>query len=159
MGFVADQLHLGTKIRILTIVDTFSRECLATTVGLKLRSEHVVSTLTNIVRTRGNPTKIFCDNGSEFSGRLTDLWAYENKITLVFSRPGKPTDNAFIESFNSSFRDECLNCHWFDSLDDAKVKIEQWHRDNNENRPHKSLNNLSPNDYAAKMVAEPAEVT
>ena len=105
------------------------------------------------------PKRIFCDNGSEFSGRATDLWAYKSKVTLAFSRPGKPTDNAFIESFNGRFRDECLNCHWFESVQDAKLKIEYWRAEYNESRPHKALNNLSPLEYVASLATEPARVT
>ena len=154
MDFVADQLHDGRKMRILTVIDTFTRECLATTVGPKLKSENVVETLTKIVHERGVPSRIFCDNGSEFAGRITDLWAYTNKVTLAFSRPGKPTDNAFIESFNGSFRDECLNLHWFEDYKDAKIKIESWRSDYNQSRPHRALNNLSPNEYAAQLAAK-----
>lgn len=159
MDFVADQLHDGRKIRILTIIDTFSRECLATTTGPRLRSEDVVRTLNQILVKRGAPKKIFCDNGSEFAGRITDLWAYTNKVTLAFSRPGKPTDNAFIESFNGNFRDECLNCDWFTSYEDAKVKIESWRNEYNSTRPHSALNNLSPLEYVAQQSPETCPVS
>ena len=153
MDFVADQLHGGSKMRVLTIVDTFTRECLATTVGQRLNGSDVVETLSRLVSQRGKPKRIHCDNGSEFTGRLTDFWAYKNNVTLAFSRPGKPTDNAYIESFNGSFRDECLNLHWFSSLADARVKIDAWRRDYNETRPHRALNNLSPAEYVASMAA------
>ena len=103
---------------------------------------------------RGAPKAILCDNGSEFSERLTDLWAYRNQVTLKFSWPGKTTDNTFIESFNRSLRDECLNTHWFSSVDDAKVKLEAWRTDYKGNRPHRSLNNLTPHEYAALQVAQ-----
>ena len=152
MDFVADQLHNGSKLRLLTIVDTYTCECLAVELGVRLNSGNVVDVLGRIAKDRGLPKRIHCDNGSEFSGRVTDLWAYTNKVTLAFSRPGKPTDNAFIESFNGSFRDECLNCHWFTSLEDAKVTIELWRKDYNETRPHRALNNLMPLEFAAKMV-------
>lgn len=152
MDFVSDQLQDGTKLRILTIVDTFTRECLAADVGYRMRSENVVNALTRITAERGKPKRIYCDNGREFAGRMTDLWAYANKVELAFSRPGKPTDNAYIESFNGSFRDECLNLHWFDSLSDARVKIEAWHKDYNESRPHRALNDLSPAEYAASLA-------
>ncbi|MFY8274004.1 DDE-type integrase/transposase/recombinase [Pseudoalteromonas sp. SSDWG2] len=105
MDFVSDQLTTGSKFRILTVVDTFTRECLAADICSRLRSENVVATLTRLCRKRGAPKRIHCDNGSEFSGQMTDLWAYTNKVTLAFSRPGKPTDNPFIESLNGSFRD------------------------------------------------------
>ena len=151
MDFVADQLHDGAKLRILTVMDVYTREALATMPGFRMSGLEVVSILDKIVRQRGAPSRIHCDNGSEFSGKLTDLWAYRWKITLAFSRPGKPTDNAFIESFNGSFRDECLNLHWFTSLEDAKEKIEAWRRDYNEGRPHRALNNISPQEFAANL--------
>ena len=94
--------------------------------GKSLRGEDVVRVLTGLVKERGRPERIHCDNGSEFAGRLLDLWAYGNQVTLEFSRPGKPTDNAFIESFNGSLRDECLNVHWFDDLTDARQKLQAW---------------------------------
>jgi putative transposase len=124
MDFVADQISTGNKFRILTVVDTYTRECLTADVGAHLRSENVVATLTRLCRERGVPQRIYCDNGSEFAGQMADLWAYTNKVTLAFSRPGMPTDNAYIESFNGSLRDKCLNCQCFESLTDAKLKIE-----------------------------------
>ena len=99
----------------------------------------------------GTPNFIKFDNGPEFISKELDKWAYENKVTLDFSRPGKPTDNAYIESFNGSFRDECLNINWFLSLDDAREKIEEWRRDYNDWRPHSSLDNLTPNEYLEKQ--------
>ena len=96
---------------------------------------------------QGIPRSIKVDNGSEFISKELDKWAYENKVTLDFSRPGKPVDNAFIESFNGSFRDECLNANWFLSLEDAREKIEIWRRDYNDWRPHSSLDNLTPGQY------------
>lgn len=103
------------------------------------------------------PRRIHCDNGSEFAGRLVDLWAYANKVELVFSRPGKPTDNAFIESFNGSLRDECLNVHWFRDLTDARAKLQAWMKDYNESRPHRALNNLSHLEYKATWAAKRPE--
>ena len=158
MDFVSDQLSNGNKIRILTVVDTYSRECLAAYVGKRLRAEDVTQVLTDICRRRPKPARIHCDNGSEFAGQMTDLWAYSNEVKLAFSRPGKPTDNAFIESLNGSFRDECLNCHWFDSLRDAKLKIDAWRADYNESRPHQALNNLSPNEFVAQKQNEHHEL-
>src|SRR5690606_3528468 len=122
MDFVHDQLALGTKIRVLTIVDTFSR------------FSPVVEILERIGRQHGLPKVIRVDQGTEFVSRDLDLWAYARGVTLDFSRPGKPTDNAFIESFNGKFRAECLSAHWFMSLDDAKEKCEAWRRDYNEVR-------------------------
>lgn len=94
------------------------------------------------------PLRIQVDNGGEFISKALDQWAYENKVTLDFSRPGKPTDNPFIESFNGSFRDECLNAHWFMSLEDAREKIEAWRKDYNEFRPHSSINYLTPKAFS-----------
>jgi putative transposase len=108
------------------------------------------------VAQRGAPARVFVDNGSEFSGKLLDLWAYHYKFSLDFSRPGKPTDNAYIESFNGSLRDECLNLHWFESLEDAKQKIEAWRQDYNESRPHQALGERTPLEFAhwARATAE-----
>ena len=100
---------------------------------------------------RGAPVRIFVDNGSEFSGRLFDLWAYHHKAAIDFNRPGKPTDNCFVETFNGSLRDECLNVHWFETIDEAKAKIEAWRVDYNESRPHQALNELTPSEYAGRM--------
>lgn len=124
MDFVADQLANGQRFRALTIMDVFSREALAIKVDQRLRGEHVVEACNRLVAQRRAPKRIFVDNGSEFSGRLLDLWAYHHGVRIDFSRPGKPTDNCFIESFNGSLRDECLNVHWFETLEDARAKIE-----------------------------------
>lgn len=152
MDFVSDQLINGQRFRALSVVDVFTRESLAITPGKSLKSGNVVNTLNQLIAERGKPRAILCDNGSEFSGRLTDFWAYQHQVKLCFSRPGKPTDNAFIESFNGSLRDECLNTHWFSSIEDTKVKLEAWRMDYNENRPHRSLNNQTPNEYAAQVA-------
>lgn len=151
MDFVADSLFNGRRIRALTVVDNFSRECLAITVDRGLRGDDVVATMEHIRSIRGTtPQRIQVDNGTEFVSRALDLWAYENGVTLDFSRPGKPTDNPFIESFNGSFRDECLNLNWFLSLDDAREKIEAWRVDYNEYRPHQSLNDRTPREFATE---------
>lgn len=153
MDFVADQLVDGTRIRILTIVDVFTREALAAEVGHRLRGEDVVRVCNQLVASRGAPVRIFVDNGSEFSGKLFDLWAYHNKVQIDFSRPGKPTDNCFIETFNGSLRDGCLNVNWFETIAEARVKIESWRVDYNESRPHQGLNDLAPVQYARKMAS------
>jgi putative transposase len=148
MDFVADQLVHGARFRALTVVDVFTKECLAIEVGQSLKGEHVVTVLKRIVGQRGAPKVIFCDNGSEFVGRALDLWAYVNKVRIDFSRPGKPTDNAHVESFNGRLREECLNSHWFVSMQDAKRAIEAWRTDYNENRPHRALENRTPLEFA-----------
>lgn len=156
MDFVADQLFNGRRLRSLTIVDNFSRECLGITVDHSLKGEDVVATMSEIYQALGRkPERIKVDNGSEFISKALDKWAYENNVVLDFSRPGKPTDNAFIESFNGSFRDECLNAHWFLSLNDAREKIEAWRRDYNEFRPHSSLNNLTPQEFSNYHYSSP----
>jgi putative transposase len=150
MDFVSDQLQGGHRFRALTLVDVFTRECLAIEPGRQLGGEDVVKVLERVAVERGAPRRIFCDNGSEFAGCLVDLWAYRRKVMIEFSRPGKPTDNAYIESFNGSLRDECLNVHWFSTLDDARAKLEAWRQEYNESRPHRALNNQSPTEYAAQ---------
>jgi putative transposase len=149
MDFVADNLFNGRRIRALTVVDNFSRECLAIHVDHSVKADQVVSAMEALrLFAFRSPNRIQVDNGSEFISKALDKWAYENGVTLDFSRPGKPTDNALIESFNGSFRDECLNTHWFLSLDDARQKIEQWRRDYNRYRPHSSLGNKTPEEFA-----------
>lgn len=146
MDFVSDQLFDGRRFRALTLVDNYSRECLEIEVGQSLKGFDVVDVMERIKQLRGVvPKRIQVDNGSEFISKVLDKWAYENEVTLDFSRPGKPTDNAFIESFNGSFRDECLNVNWFLSLDDAKEKIEAFKDDYNGFRPHSALCGLTPN--------------
>lgn len=137
LDFLHDHLSDGQKFRTLTVVDVFSRESLAIEVGQRLRGEHVVEVLNRLVRQRGAPKYLFADNGAEFSCHLVDLWAYHHGTKIDFSRPGKPTDNAFIETFNGSFRDEGLNLHWFKSIDEAGALIEAWRRDYNERRTNR----------------------
>lgn len=124
LDFVSDQFVTGKGLRALTVVDIYARECLAITPGPNLKVEYVVKTLEQFASTRGKPAGILCDNGSKFSGQLAYLWAYRNKVKMIFYRPGKPTDNAFIESLNGRLHDEYLNTHWFSSIKDAKVKFE-----------------------------------
>ena len=144
MDFVHDQLATGRKIRVLTIVDTFSRFSPAVDPRFSYRGEDVVLTLERICGSVGYPKTIRVDQGSEFISRDLDLWAYKKGVILDFSRPGKPTDNSFIESLNSKFRAECLNTHWFMSLDDARAKMGEWRRDYNEFRPHSAIGNKPP---------------
>jgi putative transposase len=153
MDFVADQLFDGRRIRALTVVDNYSRQCLAIEVGQGIKGEQVVEVMERLRREQGRvPERIQVDNGSEFISKALDRWAYDNKVTLDFSRPGKPTDNAFIESFNGSFRDECLNVNWFLSLEDAQEKIEAWRLEYNTFRPHSSLGDLTPQEAAERNI-------
>nr|WP_246661656.1 IS3 family transposase [Tardiphaga sp. vice304] len=144
MDFVHDQLATGNKIRVLTIVDLFSRYVPALDPRFSYRAENVVQKLQEICSVAGYPKTIRCDQGSEFISRDLDLWAYVNGVTLDVSRPGKPTDNAFIEAFNGRFRAECLNTHWFLTLDDARTKLEDWRRYYNEERPHGAIGQKTP---------------
>ncbi len=144
MDFVHDQLATGRKLRVLTIVDTFSRYSPAVEPRFSFCGADVVKILEDVGRQLGFPKAIRVDQGTEFVSRDLDLWAYQRGVTLDFSRPGKPTDNAFIESFNGKFRAECLNAHWFMSLDDAQRKCEAWRRDYNEERPHSAIGNKVP---------------
>jgi len=155
MDFVSDALFDGRRFRALTIVDNFTRECLAIHVAQNLRGEDVVSSLENLRDTRALPPRIQADNGPEFISMALDRFAYEHGITLDYSRPGKPTDNPFIESFNGSLRDECLNTHWFLSLEDARDKIESWRCDYNHFRPHSSLSDSTPALFAETIRANP----
>jgi len=159
MDFVSDQLYSGHSIRVLTIVDNFSRESLSLKVGRSLRAEDVAAVLRGLVRERGRPKAIRVDNGSEFTSRVMDQWAYWNGVTLDFIRPGHPVENAHIESFNSRFRQECLNENWFMSLADAQEKVEEWRQDYNVNRPHSSLGNLAPAEFASARGGSSASAT
>ena len=150
LDFVHDQLASGPKIRLLTVIDVFTRECLAIEVGHRLRGENVAEVLNRLVRFRGAPKALFADNGAEFTGQIVDLWAYHHKVRMDFSRPATPTDNAHIESFNGSLRDECLNVHWFETLPEAERIIEAWRTDYNESRPHMAFDGLSPAEYALR---------
>jgi putative transposase len=131
MDFLSDQIFDGRKIRVLTIVDNYTRISPAIDVRLTYRGADVAATLERVGLVYGRPKRIRVDNGPEFISKELDLWAYLNGIELDFSRPGKPTDNAFAESFNGKFRSECLNAYWFLSLDDARSKCEAWRREYN----------------------------
>jgi putative transposase len=146
MDFVHDQLFDGRKIRALTIVDTFTRLSPAIDVRQNYRGADVVATLERAAADAGLPKTIRVDNGPEFISKELDLWAFIRGVTLDFSRPGKPTDNAYIESFNGKFRTECLNTNWFLSLDEAREKCEAWRRDYNDVRPHSSIGGKTPRE-------------
>ena len=155
MDFVSDALFDGRRLRALTVVDAYTREALTIEVDQGIKGEQVVEAVTKIATRRGVPQAIRVDNGPEFISKALDRWAYENGVILDFSRPGKPTDNAFVESFNGRFRDECLNAHWFLSLADARGKIEAWRRHYNESRPHTSLGWLTPAEFASSAGVSP----
>jgi len=147
LDFLADVLEGGRRFRILAIVDDYTRACLAIEVDTSIGGSRVVQVLERIVETRGQPEVLVSDNGPEFAGRALDAWAYARGIRLHFITPGKPAENAYVESFNGKFRDECLNEHWFFSLTDARSRIEAWRRDYNTTRPHSSLDNATPEEF------------
>jgi putative transposase len=154
MDFVSDQLgSTGRRFRSLTVVDEFTRECLAIEVDHSLPGARVARVLDRLTFLRGIPKSISVDNGSEFTGRDVDAWAHGKNVKLDYIRPGRPVENAFIESFNGRFRDECLNEHWFLSLNEAQVRIEAWREDYNRNRPHSSLDGLTPEEFAKAQAA------
>ena len=133
-------------------MDVLTRESLAITVGQRLKGEDVVTTLNEIRLTRGVPKFLFCDNGSEFTSQIMDLWAYHNQVRIDFSRLGKPTDNAHIESFNGTLRAECLDVHWFANLTEARQVIEGRRRAYNDSRPHRSLGERTPSEDAWQIA-------
>jgi len=141
---VDDQLATGRKLRVLTIVDTWSRFSPAVDPRFSYRGEDVVATLERLCREYGYPQSIRVDQGSEFVSRDLDLWAYQRDVVLDFSRPGKPTDNSLIESFNGKSRAECLNTHWFLTLDDARRKMKHWRREYDEVRSYSAIGNKPP---------------
>lgn len=157
MDFVSDTLSTGRQFRCLTILDEFSRECLAIHVAHSIPAVRVIDVLERLKEERGLPDIIMTDNGSEFTSRAFDSWAYARGIKIEYIQPGKPVQNCFIESFNGTLRDECLNMHWFLSLADAKREIKAWRKDYNHVRPHSSLGRLTPAEYAGNH--QPSEET
>jgi putative transposase len=153
MDFMGDTLADGRAFRVLNVVDDGSRECVASEVDLSLPGERVTRVLDRIVSERNKPQRIVVDNGPEFTSKALDQWAYANGVELVFIRPGKPVENCFVESFNGKMRDECLNAHWFTTLADARRTIELWRLDYNHVRPHSSLGDLTPAEFAARCAA------
>ena len=149
MDFVHDTLADGRTVRVLTVLDTYTRECVALVAQPVFRGEDVARILSLAGDARELPKAISVDIGTEFTSRSLDHWAYWNKVQLDFSRPGKPTDNAFIESFNSSFRRECLSQHYFIDREDAQRTLDLWKDDYNNTRPHSSLDNLPPAHFRA----------
>lgn len=150
MDFMSDALFNGRKIRLLTLIDEFSRECLAVEVDTSINGVRVTNVLNRVAVQHGLPDMIKVDNGPEFIGKALDAWAYQRGIRLQFSRPGKPIDNRFIESFNGRLRDECLNDNWFMSMEHACEIVEEWRIDYNNTRPHSSLQNMTPREFADK---------
>ncbi len=150
MDFIEDKLWTGRRIRCLTIVDTFTRECPVIEVDTSIGGERVTRVLDRMAAIRGLPKLITIDNGPEFISKVLDAWAYRNSVELDFITPGKPVENCYIESFHDKFRDECLNLHYFTALKEAQDIIEDWRNDYNEVRPHSSLGYLTPKEFAQK---------
>lgn len=154
MDFMSDSLHNGRRFRVLNIVDDATREALAAEVDTSLGGDRVARVLDRIAETRPLPKGIVVDNGPEFTSVALDRWATKHDVEIRFIRPGRPTENCFVESYNGKVRDECLNTHWFTDLEQARSILGDWVRDYNEVRPHSSLGNLPPLEYAAKLRGE-----
>jgi putative transposase len=153
MDFVHDQLADGRLFRVLTVVDQWSRQSPILEPGLSLTGRNVAAALDRAIGAGAPPRSVTVDHGTEFQSRALEDWAWRRGVQLDFIRPGKPAENAFIESFNGRLRDECLNVHQFLSLADAQAKIEAWRRDYNDLRPHSSLGNLTPREYVQARQA------
>lgn len=154
MDFVHDRLANGRKMRALTLIDLFSKESLAIEVDTSLSGLRVVRVLNRVCEDRGYPESISIDNGPEFIGKALDRWAYEHGVKLDFIDPGKPIQNAHIESFNGRYRDECLNLHYFTDIYEAREISESWRIDYNTFRPHGSLDGLTPEEFRKKWLQE-----
>jgi putative transposase len=155
MDFVSDGLSDGRKLRCLTIVDDYSRECPAIEVDTSINGRRVAAVLERLAEVRGLPLSITVDHGPEFEGQVLDEWAYRRGVSLNFIRPGKPVENAYVESFNGRFRDECLNEHWFLTMAQAREVIEKWRIEYNTERPHSSLGDVTPEEFATNRGTSP----
>lgn len=151
MDFVQDSLLDGRKFRVLTVVDVFTRKCLAVHADGSLSGRKVAAALEVVATARGYPGQITVDNGTEFYSKAMDAWAYQRQVKLDFIRPGRPMENGYIESFNGRRRDECLKAELFSDLVDARAKLAAWRQDYNENRPHGSIGNLTPVEFARSV--------
>lgn len=150
MDFVSDSLTSARRLRTLTVIDHHSRFSPGVYVDHSISGIVVTKELDRMIKQHGKPQRIQVDNGPEFTSKAMLEWSYRKNIELDFTRPGKPTDNAFIESFNGTFRDECLNQNWFSTLAEARVVIESWRKEYNEDRMHSSLNYLTPKEFVKK---------
>lgn len=155
--FVSDVLANGRRVRILTVIDEATRECLALEVDTSITGKRVTAVLNRIAFFRGFPKEVLTDNGPEFTSVAMGEWSYEKGINHLFIEPGKPIQNAYIESFNGKFREECLNTHWFKNLYEARDLIETWRLEYNNIRPHSALGNLTPAEYAQNLCQEPTQ--
>lgn len=149
VDFVHDTLATGRGIRVLAVVDTFTRECLCLETDNSMSGARVARALERVIDQRGRPESIRCDNGPEFTSRRLVAWCAERQIRLIHIQPGKPMQNGYVESFNGRLRMECLNASWFHNLADARLKIYAWQDEYNSERPHSSLGGRTPNEFAA----------
>lgn len=154
MDFVSDKTRHGLNIRVLTVIDEVTRECLAVETDRSITGRKVAAVLNRIAFFRGLPKEILTDNGPEFASNALDTWAYDHKVSHLFIDPGKPMQNGFIESFNGKFRAECLDQHWFKNVSETRELVENWRREYNHIRPHMSLDNLTPMQYARKIAGD-----
>lgn len=152
LDFVSDQLANGRRFRVLNIVDDYSRECVSQIVDFSISGHRLARHLAELNNTCGLPKTVVCDNGSELTSKAMFLWSKAFGVRLHFIQPGKPTQNAFVESFNGKFRDSCLNLHWFTDIGDARKAIDQWRKHYNEVRPHSSLGYLPPAKYIRQVA-------
>ena len=152
MDFVAARLDDGRLFRILTVLDQYTRECVGILAKRSLSGQDVASVLDGALAERGRPVSITVDNGSEFAGRVMDAWAHRHGVQLAFIRPGRPTENGFIESFNGRLRDECLNVELFPSIEDTQRILEAWRHDYNHHRPHSAIGDETPAGFAATTL-------
>lgn len=150
MDFMSDALADGRKLRVLTVLDTCTRECVALEVATSFRGSDVAQVLTRVGIQRGLPRTITVDNGTEFTSKALDHWAYKHRLKLDYTRPGKPTDNGFIESFNAAVRRECLSQHYFSSVVDARDVVAAWRDEYNHRRPHGSLGQSTPTEVGTQ---------
>lgn len=152
MDFMSDCLETGRKLRLLNVVDDFTRECLAIVVDTSISGLRVSRTLDDLIAERSKPASITTDNGPEFTSRALDSWAFKKGVKINYIRPGKPNENAYIESFNGRFRDECLNENWFSTIPETREITERWRDKYNFYRPHSSLNRIPPKEFAKQFV-------
>ena len=150
IDFMSDVLASGRKFRSFNVIDDFNREILHIEADYSLKSSRVIWILNHLVNRYGKPKKIRMDNGPEFIANIAEVWSRVNEISFAHIQPGKPTQNAYIESFNGKFRDECLNEHWFQNLAQARAEIARWRADYNEVRPHSSCGRMPPAKFAAQ---------
>jgi putative transposase len=152
MDFVSDQLANHRRFRILNVVDDYTREIVGQLTEYSISGARVARFLSDLIEVRGKPGSITCDNGTEFTSKAMFFWSQETQVKLNFIQPGKPTQNAFVESFNGRFRDACLNQHWFRILQEARYEVAKWQHHYNNERPHSSLNYLTPVAFAEKAA-------